>query len=329
MKKKIYFCNSFEQLPTAIGLVNKYQDTLIITPSIDIFNFLKKIDLSVKKIEVVSKVIRPNFILRDLKNWFQPNSYEKFYKKDYEIFFSSYCDDLAFISFLKKCQNEPIYIPLTPKREIEKLSKINIFKSKQLIIQFIFSIFFYRIFFDILSVDSEIFLGHLPNKITKKKITINFELNELQIKNKKIFNLKLTKFKNPIFLLGYTYDNDVKYFGKKILDRFLDDIFKIPNSIIKIHPGSNLEKYVSNHKHLSKLKKKDQLNSDIPVELILPYSREVRILGSRVSLLFAKKGINVFFYTALLNKKISNLDSYNLSLINKLSKFDNVKLIRL
>ena len=76
-------------------------------------------------------------------------------------------------------------------------------------------------------------------------------------------------------------------------------------------------------------KKKDQLNSDIPVELILPYSREVRILGSRVSLLFAKKGINVFFYTALLNKKISNLDSYNLSLINKLSKFDNVKLIRL
>lgn len=329
MKKKIYFCNSFEQLSTAIGLVNKYQDMLIITPSIDIFNFLKKIDLSVKKIDVISKVIRPNFILKDLKNWFQPNGYEKFYKKNYEIFFSSYCDDLAFIFFLKKCKNKPIYIPLTPKREIKKISRINIFKGKQLMIQFFLSIIFYRIFFDILSVDSEIFLGQLPNKITKKKITVNFELNELQIKNKKIFNLKLNKFKNPIFLLGYTYDNDVKYFGKKIVDRFLDDIFKIPNSIIKIHPGSNLENYVSNNKKLSKLKNKDQLNSDIPVELILPYSREVRILGSRLSLLFAKKGINVFFYTTSLNKKISNLHFYNLSLIDKLSKFDNVKFIEL
>ena len=58
-------------------------------------------------------------------------------------------------------------------------------------------------------------------------------------------------------------------------------------------------------------------------------SKEVRILGSRLSLLFAKKGINVFFYTTSLNKKISNLHSYNLSLIDKLSKFDNVKFIEL
>lgn len=329
MKKKIYFCNSIEQVPTAIGIQVKYPDLLVITPSQSVYSFFKKTNFCVKKISNSSRVVRPKFIFQDIMNWLEPSGWECFNQDIYEIYFSSFCDDLAFVSFLKNCSNKTIYVPLSPKRKIKRVSRFSILFRKQLSVQFMLSLVFLRKYFELLSVDGEYFLGIYPSQLTTRMLEIEYKFENLEITRQKFFNIELEKIKNSIFLLGYSYEHDVKAFGKRIVDELLKDLGANPLNILKLHPDSNIDQYISGNKQLLNLRELAQIDPDIPVELLIPFAIELRTIGSRVSLLFAKQNKKVFFYTSAKKENCGSNFVFNLSLKDKLKKYENVKFIEI
>ena len=63
-KKKFYFCNSFEQITTALKIIEKYPKIKIITPSNSVYSHISNMGFEIRKINVSSKVIRPRFFMK-------------------------------------------------------------------------------------------------------------------------------------------------------------------------------------------------------------------------------------------------------------------------
>lgn len=330
MKKKIYFCLSMDQLLTAINIADKYPTLLIVTPSNAVYYFLKKNGYLIKKIHQFNSVIRPRYFLKDILNWVKPNQELNSFKKNiYEVHFSSFYNEPIFLNFLKNCINEPVYVPLYPSKEIRCLRRFKIlFKNKQIALQFILSFLINNLFLQVLSIDSEIFIGKLPNQITNKILHIK-DSKKLDLAMLKVFNIEFDKLMNPIFLLGYTYDHDVRAFGKNVVDKFLKDLSSSQKNLIKLHPDTNLDQYFNSNYYLQKFKNMEQINPNIPVEFLVPHIEEIRTLGSKVSLTSAEQNKKVFFYTSIKKEKGGYNQNYNLILKEKLSKFENVTFVNI
>ncbi len=283
----------------------------------------------IRKINVSSKVIRPRFFYEDLKTWFAPNEYDEFEDETSQIFFSSFCDDIGFLSFLCNSRSELIYVPLVPSREIKKASIFLLLGKKQLFIQFFLSLFFLRNFLQVLSVDSEIFLGKLPVYITKKKLELKHQLFEPEKILTHSSHLKRKYTKKTLYLLGYSYEHDVKAFGKKIIDRFILDLNLSSNNVLKLHPDTDIERYISGRDELKKLKIISQIEPNIPAEVILPFVSEVRTLGSRLIIHASEHKKKVVFYTSNVKKNCGSNYEFNLFLKKKIAHLENVYFIEL
>ena len=74
------------------------------------------------------------------------------------------------------------------------------------------------------------------------------------------------------------------------------------NNVLKLHPDTDIERYISGRDELKKLKIISQIEPNIPAEVILPFVSEVRTLGSRPIIHASEHKKKVVFYTSNVKK---------------------------
>ena len=290
-----YMCESFEHLPIALVLIQRFPNIKIFSTSDHIIDYLKKIGINGSKINLTD--INPvtnllHFIAAIFRLRAESNKVIKVLK-DHYIFTSSARVSISLFYVFDRRRNDTAFIGwdgidwhigrrLSGKPNFLSWKSYLILKVRRLLYWALISS---KI--ELREFSGETFLTYVGGfdyffEIEEKEKWIKHfvEINHIT---------KINQRKKAYFLLGYSYFNDAIAFGKERVDALFSLLKKYRNYVcLKVHPGSSRDQYFGSCNDIFL----DCYDEDIPIEVLATSADLLISFGSSGLINASKLGIN-------------------------------------